>query len=82
MVWVYVEERLGARVFVGLEFFRDDDLEYVGKSSTVADNTRAVEVLSGLGIDIYASFIVRPEFRAAGRTAYGATSVLMNEFWV
>jgi radical SAM superfamily enzyme YgiQ (UPF0313 family) len=50
------------RVFVGLEFFRDDDLEYVGKGSTVADNTRAVEVLNGLGIDIYASFIVRPEF--------------------
>ncbi len=50
------------RVFVGLEFFRDDDLEYVGKGSTVADNTRAVEVLNGLGIDIHASFIVRPEF--------------------
>jgi radical SAM superfamily enzyme YgiQ (UPF0313 family) len=50
------------RVFVGLEFFRDGDLEYVGKGSTVADNTRAVEVLNGLGIDIYASFIVRPEF--------------------
>jgi len=50
------------RVFVGLEFFRDDDLEYVGKNSTVADNTRAVEVLNALGIDIYASFIVRPEF--------------------
>jgi radical SAM superfamily enzyme YgiQ (UPF0313 family) len=50
------------RVFVGLEFFRDNDLEYVGKGSTVADNTRAVEVLNGLGIDIYASFIVRPEF--------------------
>jgi radical SAM superfamily enzyme YgiQ (UPF0313 family) len=50
------------RVFVGLEFFRDGDLEYVGKGSTVADNTRAVEVLNELGIDIYASFIVRPEF--------------------
>jgi radical SAM superfamily enzyme YgiQ (UPF0313 family) len=50
------------RVFVGLEFFRDGDLEYVGKSSTVADNTRAVEVLRGRGIDVYASFIVRPEF--------------------
>ncbi len=50
------------RVFVGLEFFRDNDLAYVGKGSTVADNTRAVEVLRGLGIDVYASFIVRPEF--------------------
>jgi radical SAM superfamily enzyme YgiQ (UPF0313 family) len=50
------------RVFVGFEFFRDSDLEYVGKGSTVKDNTRAVEVLTGLGIDIYASFIVRPDF--------------------
>jgi radical SAM superfamily enzyme YgiQ (UPF0313 family) len=50
------------RVFVGLESFRDSDLEFVRKRSTVADNTRAVEVLSELGIDIYASFIVRPEF--------------------
>ena len=49
-------------MFVGLEFFRDDDLADVGKSSTVADNARAVEVLKGLDIDIYASFIVRPEF--------------------
>jgi radical SAM superfamily enzyme YgiQ (UPF0313 family) len=50
------------RVFVGLEFFRDNDLQYVGKGSSVEDNTRAVEVLNRLGIDIYASFIVRPEF--------------------
>jgi radical SAM superfamily enzyme YgiQ (UPF0313 family) len=50
------------RVFVGFEFFRDADLELVGKGSTVADNRRAVEVLSDLDIDIYASFIVRPEF--------------------
>jgi radical SAM superfamily enzyme YgiQ (UPF0313 family) len=50
------------RVFVGLEFFRDSDLEYVGKSSTIEDNARAVKILSDLDIDIYASFIVRPEF--------------------
>jgi radical SAM superfamily enzyme YgiQ (UPF0313 family) len=50
------------RIFVGFEFFRDDDLEYVGKGTTVKDNTRAVKVLKELDIDIYASFIVRPEF--------------------
>jgi radical SAM superfamily enzyme YgiQ (UPF0313 family) len=50
------------RVFVGLEFFRDQDLRSVGKSSTVRDNARAVKVLSDLGLDIYASFIVRPDF--------------------
>ncbi len=50
------------RVFVGLEFFREDDLEYIRKGSTVGDNEEAVRILHDLGIDIYASFIVRPEF--------------------
>ncbi len=50
------------RVFVGLEFFRDEDLEYVGKKSTMNDNDRAIEVLHDLDIDIYASFMLRPEF--------------------
>ncbi len=50
------------RVFVGLEFFRESDLEYVHKGSTIADNERAVAILKSLGIEIYASFIVRPEF--------------------
>jgi hopanoid C-3 methylase len=50
------------RVFVGLEFFRERDLEYVHKGSTVADNERAIAILRSLGIEIYASFIVRPEF--------------------
>jgi radical SAM superfamily enzyme YgiQ (UPF0313 family) len=53
------------RVFVGLEFFRDEDLEDIGKGSTLHDNEQAVKVLQGLGIDIYASFIVRPEFTRA-----------------
>ncbi len=50
------------RVFVGLEFFRESDLEYVHKGSTVADNEKAIAILKTLGIDIYASFIIRPEF--------------------
>jgi radical SAM superfamily enzyme YgiQ (UPF0313 family) len=50
------------RVFVGFEFFRDKDLRFVGKSSTIEDNARAARILSDLGIDIYASFIVRPDF--------------------
>ena len=51
------------RVFVGLEFFRDEDLEYIRKGSKASDNEKAVAILQDLGIDIYASFIVRPEFR-------------------
>ena len=50
------------RVFVGLEFFRDSDLEFINKGSTADNNREAVRVLHDLGIDIYASFILRPEF--------------------
>ncbi len=50
------------RVFVGLEFFRDEDLEYVGKKSTMTDNENAIKILHDLDIDIYASFMLRPEF--------------------
>jgi radical SAM superfamily enzyme YgiQ (UPF0313 family) len=50
------------RVFVGLEFFRDSDLEFINKGSTTDNNLQAVQVLHDLGIDIYASFIIRPEF--------------------
>jgi radical SAM superfamily enzyme YgiQ (UPF0313 family) len=50
------------RVFVGLEFFRDEDLNYILKKSTVEDNNNAVKILQDLGIDIYASLIVRPDF--------------------
>jgi len=53
------------RVFVGLEFFRDSDLEFINKGSTTNHNRQAVRVLQDLGIDIYASFIVRPEFTEA-----------------
>ena len=50
------------RVFVGLEFFRDEDLKYIRKGSTTGDNEKAVKVLQDLDIETYASFIVRPEF--------------------
>ena len=50
------------RVFVGLEFFRDSDLEYINKGSTTHNNREAARVLQELGIGIYASFIVRPDF--------------------
>lgn len=53
------------RVFVGLEFFQDEDLRFVGKGSTIEDNARAVRVLHDLDIEIYASFIIRPGYSAA-----------------
>ncbi len=53
------------RVFVGLEFFRDEDLKDIRKGSTLYDNEQAVKVMQDLDIDIYASLIVRPEFTKA-----------------
>jgi radical SAM superfamily enzyme YgiQ (UPF0313 family) len=50
------------KVFVGLEFWRDEDLDYVGKGSTARDNERAVGILQDLNIEVYASLIVRPSF--------------------
>ncbi len=50
------------RVFVGIEFVQDDDLDFIQKKSSTKDNDRAVQILHDLGIDVYASFIIRPEF--------------------
>ena len=49
-------------VIAGFEFFRDEDLEAVNKSATIADNEAAIEVLQSMGINIGAYFLVRPEF--------------------
>lgn len=49
------------KVFVGLEFFRDADFETVGKGTSVADNKKAMEILSELEIEPYVTFIVRPD---------------------
>jgi radical SAM superfamily enzyme YgiQ (UPF0313 family) len=50
------------RVFVGLEFFRDDDLKQIRKGSTVKNHFEAIRILKCLGIDIYPNFMVKPNF--------------------
>jgi len=50
------------RVFVGFEFLKDEDLNYIRKGSTASDNEKAVKILQDLNVEIYASFILRPEF--------------------
>ncbi len=50
------------RVFVGLEFFRDSDLKLIRKGSTAENNGKAVKILKNLGIEVFPTFIVRPEF--------------------
>ena len=58
------------RVFVGFEFFREEDLAYIRKGSKPADNETAAGVLNRLGIEVYASFIVRPEFKREDFVAF------------
>jgi len=60
------------RVFVGLESASDADLRSIGKGSTAGDNDRAVEVLQRLGVEIYASLIVRPAFSSEDFSALAA----------
>jgi radical SAM superfamily enzyme YgiQ (UPF0313 family) len=50
------------RIFIGLEFFRDKDLEDVRKKSSTKDNEEAVKILQNLDISIFGSFIIRPDF--------------------
>ncbi len=51
-----------ARVFIGLEAFRDSDLQAVNKRTSLAENERAVTILHDLGIESYVNFIVQPTF--------------------
>jgi len=51
-----------ARVFVGLEFFRDEDLKAVNKGSTAAKNVDAIKIIQGMGLDLFPAFIIRPDF--------------------
>jgi len=50
------------RVFVGFEFYRDSDLKMINKGTTSGTNTRALQVLKDLKMDIWPMFIVRPDF--------------------
>jgi radical SAM superfamily enzyme YgiQ (UPF0313 family) len=50
------------RVFVGLESFRDDDLNQIRKGPTVKHHIEAIRILKSLGIDIFPTFMVNPDF--------------------
>jgi len=50
------------RIFIGLEFFRDKDLEDVRKRATIKDNEEAIRILNDLDISIFGSFIIKPDF--------------------
>jgi radical SAM superfamily enzyme YgiQ (UPF0313 family) len=55
--------RIGlAQVFVGMEDFSDARLKAMNKGVTVAQQEEAVRILESLGIMMYASFMVDPEY--------------------
>ena len=58
------------KVFIGLESFKAEDLEFMRKSSTLDDNRKAIRILHDLGIEEHASLIVRPEFTRADFRAF------------
>ena len=49
-------------VFIGVEKVEDTALRGINKHNSVKNNIRAIEFLQGMGIDVWASFIVDPGF--------------------
>jgi radical SAM superfamily enzyme YgiQ (UPF0313 family) len=50
------------RVFVGLEFHTDDNLNDVKKGCSASDNEKAIKILNDLKINIYPNLIVKSTF--------------------
>lgn len=51
-----------SRLFIGIESFRDEDLVDVNKKSTIAINNEALKIMHRIGVEPYASIMVRPDF--------------------
>lgn len=49
-------------VLVGYETFKDEELQKYEKKSTVADNREASSFLKEVGIDVWASFMLHPDW--------------------
>jgi len=50
-------------VFIGFEKIQNDALISIEKKNSVENNEKALEMLRSLGIDVWASFIVDPDYR-------------------
>lgn len=50
------------QVFVGMEDFSDARLAAMGKGTTIAEQAEAVRILKNLGVMMYASFMVDPDY--------------------
>ena len=51
------------QVFVGMEDFSDARLAALAKGTTVAQQEQAVRILNGLGVMMYASFMIDPAYK-------------------
>lgn len=51
-----------AQVFVGMEDFSDERLKTMNKGITTEQQGQAVKILDGLGIMMYASYMVNPDY--------------------
>ena len=51
-------------ISIGLESFRDSELDYYKKRTSVEMNSRAIRIMKDLNVHIIALFIVRPDYSA------------------
>jgi hopanoid C-3 methylase len=49
-------------VLIGLEAFRESDLEAINKSNSIATNEKAIEIMHENNVDIWGAFIVDPNW--------------------
>ena len=49
-------------MMVGFEFVSNEELQEVNKDATIEDNNRTIEVLKNLDIDLFALFIINPDW--------------------
>ncbi len=50
-------------VFIGFEKIKDDELASIEKKNSVRNNEEALEILRSLNIDVWASFIIDPDYK-------------------
>jgi radical SAM superfamily enzyme YgiQ (UPF0313 family) len=57
-------------LYMGFEFYDQEDLDYVGKGTSPEKNEQAIRLLQSLDIHIYPLFMVRPDYDEANFKAF------------
>jgi radical SAM superfamily enzyme YgiQ (UPF0313 family) len=50
------------KVFIGFEKVKDEELKTLHKNNLIENNDKALQILQTLGIEVWASFIIDPEY--------------------